>query len=676
MTSPDTQAKVYNATFWSGVSCVIMGAVGSAVLIGWILDIPALKSIFPGMATMKANTAAAFVITALTLWLVRRENISPSERRLAYVGTGLIVLIASITLIEYLTMWNSGLDQLLFRDDDISATNVFPGRMSHATAFSFLLMGLSLGFLTIPRNTVHRSQIFALAIMVVAMIALIGYLFDVEALYSFVAFSSMAVHTAVLFVIGAVGVLFARPNTTLMRVVLGSESGSIMVRNLLPAALLVPISVGWLRWFGERSGLYNTEFGIALFTLINIGVFSALIWWNGYLLNRAVVDRRHAEDSLRRSEARLIGIVDAAMDAIITIDNNQHVVMFNRAAEVMFQYASADMIGQPLERIIPQRFRETHHTLIQIFGETEVTNRRMGSLRSVSGIRANGDEFPVEASISQITTPNGKYFTVILRDITERQQAEDTLRSLNAELEQRVVERTTHLAAINKELEAFSYSVSHDLRAPLRTLNGFSQALEEDYGNQLDDEGKGYLQRIRTASRRMGQLIDDLLQLARLSRAELVTTQVNLSQLVSEISGELAQTEPERQVEWSIQTGLTAQGDKQLLLIVFRNLLGNAWKFMHKKDHAHIIFGQMAKDSELVFFVKDNGAGFNMAYVDKLFGAFQRLHANSEFEGSGIGLATVQRIIHRHGGSIWAEGVINEGATFYFTLPSLMEMND
>jgi signal transduction histidine kinase len=237
-----------------------------------------------------------------------------------------------------------------------------------------------------------------------------------------------------------------------------------------------------------------------------------------------------------------------------------------------------------------------------------------------------------------------------------------------AELERRVAERTAELAAINSELEAFAYSVSHDLRAPLRGIDGFSQALLEDYADKLDAVGQDYLRRVQAASQHMGQLIDDLLKLSRVTRAEAYHEPVELSALAQMVATDLQQQEPERQVEFVIAEGLIAKGDARLLRVVLENLLGNAWKFTAKNPRARIEFGSARNNGNLAYFVRDDGVGFNMAYANKLFGAFQRLHSATEFEGTGIGLASVQRIIHRHGGRVWAEGEVEKGATFYFTL--------
>jgi len=253
------------------------------------------------------------------------------------------------------------------------------------------------------------------------------------------------------------------------------------------------------------------------------------------------------------------------------------------------------------------------------------------------------------------------------QDIFKLEQAEAEIYQLNAALERRVAERTAQLEAVNRELEAFSYSVSHDLRTPLRSIDGFSQALAEDYGEQLDDVGHDYLNRVRRAAQRMGLLIDDLLRLARITRAEMKPVPVDLSAMAHEVIADLHKHRGYSEIPFKVQAGLVASGDPGLLRIMMENLLDNAWKYSSKIAHPLIEVGSMVEEGRTVYFVRDNGIGFDMVFVGKLFGAFQRLHRADEFPGTGVGLATVKRILHRHGGEIWAEGQPGKGAIFRFT---------
>lgn len=285
-------------------------------------------------------------------------------------------------------------------------------------------------------------------------------------------------------------------------------------------------------------------------------------------------------------------------------------------------------------------------------------------------LRKDGTRFPVMIDLTLVRDEAGEVESqvAIVHDLTERKRAEEEIRRLNAELERRVCERTAQLESANRELESFAYSVSHDLRSPLRGIDGWSLALLDDYGAQLDETARKYLCRVRSETQRMGALIDDLLQLSQVTRTEMVRSPVNLSNLTQTIAGRLRDTHPDRQIEFIVEKGLVASGDARLLGIAIENLLENAVKFTGPRNRAKICFGHRASEGSLVYYVRDNGVGFDNAYAGMLFGAFQRLHKESEFPGTGIGLATVDRVIRRHGGRVWAEGEIDQGASFYFTM--------
>jgi light-regulated signal transduction histidine kinase (bacteriophytochrome) len=287
-------------------------------------------------------------------------------------------------------------------------------------------------------------------------------------------------------------------------------------------------------------------------------------------------------------------------------------------------------------------------------------------------VRKDGSLVWVNVTVSLVREPlsEPKYFIGVAEDISQRKRAESEILYLNADLEQRVAERTAELTAVNKELEAFAYSVSHDLRAPLRHIDGFIGLLREQAGSALDSQAHRYLDIIGEAAQKMGALIDDLLAFSRMGRAELVRRPINMEQLVKDVLQEVEREARERPIDWCIDALPEVEADPAMLRIVLMNLLNNAIKFTGQREQPRVEVGYlMDQPGEVVFFVRDNGAGFDRRYADKLFGVFQRLHRADEFEGTGIGLANVRRIVHRHGGQVWAEGQVDAGATFYFSLP-------
>ncbi|HKX32460.1 MAG TPA: ATP-binding protein, partial [Blastocatellia bacterium] len=345
------------------------------------------------------------------------------------------------------------------------------------------------------------------------------------------------------------------------------------------------------------------------------------------------------------------------------------IVIFNQAAEKMFMFPASEAIGQPLDRFLPERFRRRHLDHIANFGRGQVNSRFMGLSRTIYGLRSTGEEFVVEASISQCHTPDRKLYTVILRDMTERTLLEQRTRRYNEQLETRVRERTAQLEAANRDLEAFSYSVAHDLRAPLRAVIGFSQILLAEHSDRLDEIGGRLLHTISTSATQCGQLISDLLALYQLSRKDLERKTVDLEDLAHSVVTELQQAGAGRDVRVAIQPLPPAFGDGSMLRQTLINLIENAFKFTRNRPHPEVEIGFRRQDQETVYFVRDNGVGFEMKYYDKLFGIFQRLHATEDFEGTGVGLAIVRRVIDRHDGRVWAESREGAGATFYFTLP-------
>lgn len=349
-----------------------------------------------------------------------------------------------------------------------------------------------------------------------------------------------------------------------------------------------------------------------------------------------------------------VQIISQTHESVISTDYLGNIRTWNKGAEELFGYSHDDIIGQSIFIVLDNNRVEK-----QLNSDTELASIESLENKEIELSKKSGEQFFGHISVSRLKNKdqNNEGYALFIIDVTGRKKVEKLLRHRSQELE-----------TLNTELESFSYSVSHDLRAPLRSIDGFSQALSEEYKAVLDETGRDYLFRIRRAAQMMGQLIDDLLQLSRVTRSDLERSKTNLSKIAEEIVTELQIREPNRNVLITIEPDLYALCDARLAKIMLENLLGNAWKYTAKTKQAQISFSHKNINGEKVFLVADNGAGFEMKYAHKLYGAFQRLHRPEEFEGTGIGLATVKRIINRHGGKIWTEAAVNQGATFYFML--------
>jgi PAS domain S-box-containing protein len=367
------------------------------------------------------------------------------------------------------------------------------------------------------------------------------------------------------------------------------------------------------------------------------------------------------------TSAFLSAIVQSSDDAIIGKDLTGKVVSWNAGAERIFGYTAAEMVGSSIERLVAQDRPDEERLILE--------NARRGETRLYETIRIRKDGSPVDLSlsVSPIRDAPGAIVGVssIARDITERKRAEEQILRLNADLEHRVQLRTAELTAANQELEAFTYSVAHDLRAPLRHIDAFTRILQEDFAGSFPPEAAQLLETIRRGSENMSRLVNDLLNLAHVGRQEMKRERTSLKHLTTEVITELKRETEGREIEWRVAELPTVEGDPGLLKQVFANLLSNAAKYTRPRQHAIIEIGLRVMNDEQVIYVRDNGVGFNMKYADKLFGVFQRLHRAEEFEGTGVGLAIVERVIKRHGGHIWAEAELDKGATFYFSLDGL-----
>lgn len=471
-------------------------------------------------------------------------------------------------------------------------------------------------------------------------------------------------------------------STPLRLAVLGTALGCFALAAALWRQTYVVTGVAFLRWYWM---------GLALFTIGLAGVLAEHavgnpVSWAGragqflaapYLLLAVLAAAwaaggetpAHGTLGAAMAQATLAyrPLVESAAEAVALVDRAGRVLYWNDAARRLFGPRAEEIFGQPLASLTA---REPWRAQLRAYlGDGGAGQRqRAGQRLELTLAGPGGREFPAEVVLYRSSQPRPGSSVCLISDITERRAAEDRLRNFSHELEGRVAERTRELETANRELEAFSYTVSHDLRAPLRALDGFSQLLSEGYQRQLDQKGRHYLARIRASAQRMGAMIDELLQLSQVSHGPLRREPADLSGIARQLAGELQAAEPDRDVRWVIQEGLTAEADPQLLRIVLQNLLANAWKFTATRRPARIELGAGRRGGCPEFYVRDNGVGFDMAQAGLLFQPFRRLHRADEFPGSGIGLATVQRIVARHGGRIRAHGEPGRGATFTFTL--------
>lgn len=645
-TAPSLVSRLQTASRGASIAVII---VGGLVLIGWSLNVAWLKSLIPGLVAMNPVTAVAFILAGISLRMAATP--SPLGRRVGRWSAIVVAAVGTLKLTEYLFGWDIGIDRILFANG-LGADSLFPpNRIAPNTALNFALLGSALLLLDVETRRGDRpAQPLALIAACFSLLALLGYAYSITPLYTMASFIPMALNTALTFTALSGGILFARPNHGLMTVVVSAHLGGVTIRRLLPAVIgLLPL-LGWLILEGQRAGAFGPEFGAALMVVVSVAIFGALIWRTSAALNRADIER---EQSAEERDRHFM----LSLDMLCIAGFDGYFKRLNPEWQSTTGWTPQELMSKPyLEFVHPDDRAATIDEAGKLAdGRPTISfdNRYLCKDGSYKWFQWKAAPLPERQVIYAAA-----------RDVSDRKKMDEDLSRLNTDLQA----QTVRLEAANKELEAFCYSVSHDLRAPLRGIDGFSLALIEDYADRLDAEGRDHLERVRAASQRMAQLIDDLLNLSRVTRGEIRREPVDLSAIARAGAAELQAGHPQRRVDVVIADGLRTEGDPRLLKIVMDNLLGNAWKYTGKHPRATIEVGVASRNGRTTYFVRDDGAGFDMACAGKLFGAFQRLHGTAEFPGTGIGLATVQRIINRHGGRVWAEGAVERGATVYFTL--------
>lgn len=750
---------------------------GLLLFAGLVFNITLFKSVFPGFIEMNSVTAVCFIFIGISLLLqvyLHDGKAGKLLRRIFYFLVFSLGLISAASIFLGFQYIDS------FFPPEIASQSI----MAPNTAVLFIVIGLYGLFADrISGKSVYVFQTLLILSGFIALLAFLGYLYDVSSFYSVKQNMPMALNTSAVFVLVSFGMLFAEKNKGFPAFISGNSGGSAVARRLLPLTFIVPIALGWIRVFGESMGLYASQTGVAIFVIAVISSFFVLVLYTAHRLNKEEFRLKEAERIVAESEKRLRDIVDyspaaiylkdldgryimvnktvekymgkskddiigkkipelfpdesealryyerhenqvistgkafecdeqitlndglhtllalrfplkdqhgnmyglgciatdityrkndadkfvaileSAPDAIVIVNEDGVIQLVNRQTEQMFGYSRNELMGKKVEILVPDELKHKHPAHRSAFIKNHSV-RPMGTGLDLQAKRKDGSLFAVEISLSPMETYEGMLVSASIRDITERKSKEKELKNLNRQLSES-----------NSELESFSYSVSHDLRSPLRHIMGFGEKLNRITENKLDQEEKRLLGKITTSAAKMGVLIDDLLMFSRVGRTTLSLTKVDINEVFTDVIKEFSEAEGNENIKWIQGNVPPGVADPFQIRLVVSNLISNAVKYTAKKPTRIVETGGVAKEGYNEYFVKDNGAGFDMKYSDKLFGVFQRLHNDTDYDGTGIGLATVRRIVNRHYGTVWAEAEPQKGAVFYFTLPNSKSIN-
>ncbi|MDY6948315.1 MAG: ATP-binding protein [Pseudomonadota bacterium] len=697
---------------------ILCMAVGITALIGWWLSKPLFNSVLPGLGTLKPNTAVCLLAGGLSLagliahW--RRATGGAINRlliRTQPVAALLLLLIASTTLLSYVLAMPTGIDKLLVPNDSPNQMRVFPWRMSPVSAISFGLLAVAM--LPWPARLTRLwlgMELLVLFISVSAFIMVLGHAYQAASLYSLPGYSVVALHTALGLLILTKAVLTVHPRFLLAGQIMAPDQAGAEMRRLLPAAVLLPCIVGWLLLQGQRRGWYGPDIGLAVFTAANMLVFSTLIWWNAQVVRRSeatLLAHLHRVQAVAEMDRAILGMRSTREVAGKALDHLRRmvpcagasVIVFDRhygAERLLATGACSDTDFVPRAHSIAcyeQALRDVGSARGIVLGDLSAQRNeselfldlRQANTVSYVALPLRGEQHLL--GMLELSDSRPHCFTEehvqAVQSIADQlaialQQAvlrEDIDRH-TASLERRVQERTRELQVANQELlfanrdlEEFTASAAHDLRAPLNAMAGHCGILRELVQQQPDAEARYRMERIDASVRRMNDVIDGMLGLAQITRIELVRKPVSLDAVAAEVIQELQQQYLSHRVHYRIECGPAICADPRLIRSLLVNLLGNAWKYTTQTERPTVELTRVDDATEPTFVVRDNGVGFDMNFAQHLFEPFRRMHTLSEFPGVGIGLATSARIVQRYGGRIWAESTVGQGTSFYFTLP-------
>jgi PAS domain S-box-containing protein len=641
-----------------GVLAVLVIATACVVLAGWVGQIDAIKRIDPKLAAMKANSALALLLAGTSLWLCAHRPHSERATRVAQLLAGCVCVIGLATIGEYVTGLNFGIDELLFRDAPGPSAPISPGRMSFAAAAFFVLIG---GALLAPDLPAARrlSQISAVIVLAGSLLALMGFAYGVNSLYRITPYNSIALHTAGAFILLSAGTLLLRPNTELVLILSSNTSAGILVRRLLPAALVLPLCFGWFRIRGQNAGLYDMRFGMALFTLMNVSVFTALIYGTATVLFRIESERLRAEEKFRM-------VVESAPNGILVVDAEGRIALVNSQTERMFGYERGELLGAPVEMLLPKRFREAHSALRKKFF-SDPKARRMGADRDLFGRRKNGSEVPVEIGLAPIETAEGTLVLSSIVDISERKAAAEQLHRHQTEM--------AHVARLSTMGE-MAAGLAHELNQPLSAITNYANGCKNLLNGAAHPPTRvdEMLLQITSEGHRAAEIIRRLRRFV--SKLEPRYVKVDVNDLVRDACALVAHDARNRGVSIHFALAEAAPhvlGDLVQLQQVVVNLVLNGFEAMEqnkpgdRRIEIETRFRDAGEESVEIAFI-DRGVGLPDGTADRIFEAFY----TTKPRGLGMGLSISRSIIEAHGGRLTAENQPGGGAMLRVYLPLAM----
>jgi len=637
------------------LAIILVSIISILTLFGWMIGIDILKSINPHFTAMRVVTALCFLLSAAALVCIKNRSAGHWQIKVSRLFSSAVSTIGLLTIICYLVELQTGQEWAWAHNSFLNFLNVPADRMAIITAILFFVFGFVLILLSIGgRHAADISHALLLPITILTYLVLVGYLFNVKVFYEWLQ-SAVALNTGIAFGFLCIASFCIRPESWLMKVFTGDESGAIMARRLLPALLILPLIIGWLRIQGERTGVFGSDFGVALVAVTYAICFLGLVWFNARSVNRTDQIRRQAQEALRESEVRYRLLFEQAAVGIKRMDVEGRMLEVNDKLCDILGYSRPELLLLSLANI-------THPD--DLAGEQVQLKRLLaGQINNYSiekrCLRKDGSVIwvKVTSSLPSVTDPSAKWWISVVEDITNRKQAQDALNLTTAELERS-----------NKDLEQFAYIASHDLQEPLRAVAGFMGILKKKYQDKLDDDARKYIDYAVEGAERMQALINGLLAYSRVGTrgGDLKPMSMQTAFYAAINNLQVAIGESKAVITHDELPDIT--GDAAQMTQLQQNLIANAIKFCGKGlPEIHLMARH--EDQHWVFGVRDNGIGIETEYFERIFLIFQRLHTRNQYPGTGIGLALCKKIVERHAGRIWVESAPGCGSTFYFTIP-------